>query len=176
MILPHIMADRCNSQSNVTPVIPKNILAFRLITKTLARIPQTQPFTSIDNLEDYNNLWSDGDRSEVKISDAFGHLAVAEHDVVAIATNRASPYRTDPTLGVMACTTLSNNSVDLKKAKPKVSSSRFLDKVWNVIFAKNAQEEDPPCLYPIIALPEEPSNFSSFQSLKAYMENLETNW
>lgn len=74
------------SPSNTVPqtkVIPKNILAFRLITKTLSGIPQTQTFTSIDNLGD-NNRWTAEDRQEVNISDAFAHLAVAEHDVVAI--------------------------------------------------------------------------------------------
>lgn len=162
------------SQSND---IPKNILAFRLITKTLARIPQTQPFPSIDNLRDCNKQWTDDDRREVKISDAFAHLAVAEHDVVAIATNRSSPHHSlqeDPTLGIIACTNLSSYSEGPMKSPN--TPLKFFYKVWNIIFAKNAQRSDPPRSYPTITLPDEPIDFKNFESLNAYMNNLEANW
>lgn len=160
------------SQSNV---IPKNILAFRLITKMLYRIPHTQPFISIDNLGGNNN-WMSQDRQEVKISDAFAHLAITEHGTAAIATNHCSSNLTleEPAnLSIIACTTLSSISEGSMKATPNVS---FLGKMWNIMLAKNARNDDPKCLHPTIIPPDEPSNFSNFRDLNAYMKNLEENW
>ena len=175
------------SSSTQSNDIPRNILAFRLITKTLAQIPQTEPFASIDNLRDNGkdsaskSEWKDEDRQEVKISDAFAHLAIAEHDVVAIATNRNSSHRSleeDPTLGIIACTTPSppSNSEGLMNATHNTTSLNFFKKAWNIIFAKNAQKKDPGCPHPIITLPDEPIDFKKYESLNAYMKNLEKNW
>lgn len=162
------------SQPNAS-VLPKNLLAFRLITKMLQRIPQTQPFVSMDNLGDNNN-WKTEDRQEVKISDAFAHLAVAEHGTVAIATNRYSSHRTlegPPNLSIIACATLPSVSEGSMKTTPKVS---ILDKVWNIMVAKNARYNEPVCLFPTIITPVEPSGFSNFRSMNDYMKNLEENW
>lgn len=62
------------------------------------------------------------------------------------------------------------------KAAPNIKPLKMLEKVWNLMFAKNPQVEDPPCVYPTIVLPEEPKDFSNFGSLNAYMYNLEENW
>jgi len=56
-----------------------------------------------------NNKWMSEDRKEVRISDAFAHLAIAEHGTVTIATNRHSSHLTleGPTnLGIIACANL----------------------------------------------------------------------
>jgi hypothetical protein len=156
------------SQPNV---IPRNILAFRLITKMLHRIPQTQPFVSMDNLRD-NNEWMSEDRREVRVSDAFAHLAIAEHGTVAIATNRCS-LEGPPNLSIIACATLPSVSEGSMKPTPNVG---FLDKMWNIMLAKNARYDDPISLYPVIVTPVEPNDFSNFQSLNDYMKNLEENW
>jgi hypothetical protein len=169
------------SQSND---IPKNILAFRLITKMLQWIPQTNPFVSTDNLGDDNN-WMSSDRQEVRISDAFAHLAIAEHGCVAIATNRqirhSSESEPDLTLkepknlGIIACATPSGitSSEGSMKATPNIG---FFDKMWNIMLTKNARNDDPICLQPLIITSDEPSDFSNFPSLNAYMKNLEENW
>jgi hypothetical protein len=162
------------SQPNDSDV-PENILAFRLITKLLRKIPHTQPFLSVDNLRDINN-WDTGDRREVRISDAFAHLVVTEHENVAIATNRYPPN-----LDIMACpnnlapTTSSSGSTD-----PPPDDSFFGNisklNIWRILMSKNARYGDPTRSFPAIISPEEPSGYSKFADLNAYMNNLEKNW
>jgi hypothetical protein len=137
------------SQPNAS-VIPKNLLAFRLITKMLQLIPQTQPFVSMDNLGDDNN-WKSEDCQEVRISDAFAHLAIFEYGTVAIATNRYSSHSTlEPqNLSIIACASVPE-SEGSKEPTPKVS---ILDKVWNIMFAKNARKEEPVSSFPTIITP-----------------------
>jgi hypothetical protein len=157
------------SQPNV---VPKNILAFRLITKMLRGIPQTQPFVSVDNLRD--NDWMSEDRQEVRISNAFAHLAIAEHGTAAIATNRHPSHSTlegPPNLSVIACTT-TLPSVSEGSMKPAPS---LISKMWDIMLARNARKGDPPCLYPVIVTPVAPSEFDKL-GLKDYMKNLEENW
>lgn len=153
--------------------IPKNILAFRLITKMLRMIPQTQPFVSKDNLRD-NNDWSGEEIQEVRILNAFAHLAIADHGTVAIATNRYSTLEGPSNLGIMACTSTPNSTGGSMEPPPDSIISKF--KFWNVMLAKNARYKDPLCSYPVIKTPVEPSDFSNFQSLNSYMKNLEENW
>jgi hypothetical protein len=119
----------------------------------------------LDNLSD-NNKWMSEDRKEVRISDAFAHLAIAEHGTVAIATNRHSSHLTSegPTnLGIIACANL----------PPGVSEG---SKKPNESLAKNARYDDPLRSYPAIITPVEPGDFSKFPSLNDYMKNLEENW
>jgi hypothetical protein len=147
-------------------IIPKNILAFRLITKLLQKIPQTQPFVSKDNLEDNN--WEKEDRQEVRISNAFAHLAISDHGTIAIATNR---YSTPSSLGIMACATL-----NLHHDTPTPRPDSFFKKVWKILVTKNARYDDPPSSNPTIETPVQPSEYSKFENLNAYMKNLEENW
>lgn len=158
------------SQPNVSDV-QKKLLAFRLITKMLQRIPQTQPFLSVDNLKENNN-WNAEDRNEVRISDAFAHLAIADHGAVAIATNHQFTLEEPSNLGVIACATLPITSGSTKST-PNVS---ILSKMWNIMLAKNPRYNDPHHLSAVINTPEEPSDYSKFENLNHYMTNLEEDW
>lgn len=181
------------SQSNP---IPRKILAFRLITKMLARIETAHPFPAVDNLTGTDNGWQSSERQEVKISDAFAHLAVVEHDIVAISTNyrsRFSPLEAndpmlDGNLNVMACSTPDNvldtttmpDSDMTTITPPEVKSyaqglAAFAGRIFNVLASKNDSEDDLTQTIPTIVKPVQPSDFVS-GSLDDYMKNLETNW
>ncbi|KJA17468.1 hypothetical protein HYPSUDRAFT_57717 [Hypholoma sublateritium FD-334 SS-4] len=73
------------SHNSLPEDIPRNILAFRTITTLLSRIQQgrasqvPQPYTAQLNRDE---------RRELKISNAFSTLAVIEHEIVAVVTNR----------------------------------------------------------------------------------------
>ncbi|KAF8804067.1 hypothetical protein BYT27DRAFT_7194791 [Phlegmacium glaucopus] len=73
-------------------VTPRNILAFRTITTILA---QLEPKQKVEN--SYHEL-SGNERLEVKVSDALAHLAVVEHEIVALATER-----THTKISVLVC-------------------------------------------------------------------------
>ena len=80
--------------------ILENILAFRTITTILSMLPRTTPIEVIDNLES-NNILNSQNRQEVRITDAFAHIAAGEHNIAAITT---SSIRDDTDLHVLACT------------------------------------------------------------------------
>ena len=150
--------------------LPENFLAFQLITKLLRQIPQNQLFLSVDNLKDNNN-WDTKDRHEVRISDAFAHLAIADHGAVAIATNHQFTLEGPPNLAVIACATLPTSGST--KPTPNVG---ILSKMQNIMLAENPRYDDNFLLYPIINTPEEPSDYSKYEDLNDYMTNLEEDW
>lgn len=147
--------------------IPRNILAFRLITKTLNDLS----YAGSPPLNDWGTNWSESEKHEVRISDAFAHLASAEHDVVAIATNRRSLHRAmegKTTLGIIAC--INSSNLESSEAKPGAAPSCLFNK-------ENAQWNDHERSRPTFILPVEPSNFHDFAGLKEYMRHLQfTNW
>lgn len=149
--------------------LPKNLLAFRLITKMLQWIPQTHPFVSVDNLE--NNNWVKEDRQEVRILDAFAHLTIADHGAVAIACNRRFTMEEPPNLGVIACATLPTSGST--KSTPSIWSKM---RQWSIMLARNARYSDAFCSSPVINTPVEPNDYSKFEDLNDYMTNLEEDW
>lgn len=149
-------------------IIPQNILAFRFITQALSMIGLlSQPFKAIDNFSSRSFQaaeWSSRERREVKICDAFAHLAAAEYNIVAISTNWHQAYGRHSTLGVMAAEvplpgpdleddlddTLTgdlNQQPDQDsflgaafKAGKEICQGLLRTK-WNIAFADNAQTE-----------------------------------
>lgn len=78
--------EKIPNDSDVTLApIPENILAFRTITTLLAQLPRATQLKRIDYLDDH--IQSSSKRRILKISDAFAHLAAAEHGVTAVTTN-----------------------------------------------------------------------------------------
>jgi len=152
--------------------IPENILAFRTITSILAQLPRTKPFEAIDNLK--AQKWDPAERQEVKISDAFAHLAVAQHDVAALATSRCSLDVTN--LRIVACT--NNLPVDesLLTSKPPGS---LLAKVFDFILTRNSLRDDVETSsgtpHPTIILPSELDDLKG-GNVFAYMLDLEQCW
>ncbi|KJA14870.1 hypothetical protein HYPSUDRAFT_59125 [Hypholoma sublateritium FD-334 SS-4] len=70
--------------TDVSESIPQNLLVFRTITHLLSLLPRTPPSNPISVF----NQKQDGShamRQQLKLSDAFARLAVAEHDVVTVS-------------------------------------------------------------------------------------------
>ncbi|KJA18028.1 hypothetical protein HYPSUDRAFT_205755 [Hypholoma sublateritium FD-334 SS-4] len=182
--------------------VSKGILAFRLITKILARIPRdNEPFPATDNLNPKNTIgpqasWTSDNRKAIKISDAFAHLAVAEHGVVAVSTNR-QPLTEDGSsvLGIVACTTPLNEpeaeeqelptNADPGTSKPALWIVAKLVQIYrlimkkpalNIVIAKNARKTDPENARPSIILAAPPDDFQQFADLESYVTNLVQNW
>ena len=100
--------------------IPRNILAFRTISKLLSQIQQEHLFQDTHPKE-----LLPVERLELKLSNAFSTLAVIEHEVVAVVTKR-----TEEVLEVTACPqTLTNQD-------PATSSGIFAP-FWHLLFAQN---------------------------------------
>ncbi|KAF8952139.1 hypothetical protein BDZ97DRAFT_1745881 [Flammula alnicola] len=151
--------------------IPANILAFRTITTILAQLPRSTPIEAIDNLEDQT---TDPDaRQELRISDAFAHLAVGEHDVAALTTNRSSPDSTE--LRVVACT--NDKSLPISStAAPTNLIAKF--NVWYLMLTRNFsrdEAETSSATYPTIISPSEPNDLGERNAF-AYMVGLELCW
>ena len=108
--------------------IPRNILAFRTITTMLARIQQERPFKfSPEDLE-----ISAAQQQELKIANALANLAIADHDIVAVATVHSAEE-----LNVIACTHSESND-----QSPPSPSQNVVSRCWNFIFAKNPRRDE----------------------------------
>src|SRR5277367_4126706 len=97
--------------------IPRNILAFRTITTILARVQPERPFKI--SLKDSEIL--PAQQKELKISNALANLAVADYDVVAVATVQ-SPEE----LNIVACSHSDSNDQSPPSPSPNASS-----RYWN---------------------------------------------
>ena len=163
-------ADAGGIASNGT--IPENILAFRTITMILSMIPRTTPIEVIDNLES-NNILNSQHCQEVRITDAFAHIATSEHDIAAITT---SSVRDDTDLHVLACT--NNPITPLPISTPANLITKL--KVWYLMFTRNFCRKDPETSskspYPIIISPSKPPDLLEGQDVFTYMVGLEQHW
>jgi len=110
--------------------IPRNILAFRTITKLLSQIQQEKAF-QVSRLE--AKLPQPHQRLELRLSNAFSTVAVIEHEVVAVVTKRA-----EESLQVIACTQTSINQGLLTTPLPP----RPLSQVWHLLFTQNDHRSD----------------------------------
>lgn len=168
-----------------------------------------EPYQAIDNLNPKNPIdpgWTHDNRKAVKISDAFAHLAVAEHDVVAVSTNRQPLMEEGQiTLGIVACATPPNEpepeEVTTSQAEPQPDVSEptpsMVDKIFQhfhlkkkpatiqperkpepltIIIAKNGRKADPTLTRPSLVKAIKPSNFDQFASLESYITHLVQNW
>lgn len=75
----------CVPHSPLPEDIPRNILAFRTITTLLSQIQQGR---ALKVPQSYNAQLDREELRELKISDAFSTVAVIEHEIVAVVTNR----------------------------------------------------------------------------------------
>ena len=129
--------------------IPRNILAFRTITMMLAKLhpKQTPNPLAVDNTFTPDTLSAESLR-EVRISDALAHLAISEHEVVALATKYDSEDNT-PQAG---------------------------DQIISFLFVKNPDRNDPitdPVVtYPNVISATQPEDMGS-QTLLDYIQNLD---
>ena len=106
--------------------IPRNILAFRTITTMLGLIQQERPF-KISDLK----IPAEHDR-ELKITSALANVAVAQHEIVAVATVHSAEE-----LEVIACTQSSSD-------KPSPSQSAIVRQPprWRFLFTKNPRRDE----------------------------------
>jgi|SRR5271169_2238922 len=119
--------------------IPRNILAFRTITKLLSQIQQERAF-QVSHSEATRRLPEE--RLELKLSNAFSTVAVIEHEVVAVVTKRTSE-----TLNVIACTQTSG-SINETPITPSLPSG-LVSQVWHILVTQNYRRNDPqPAILP----------------------------
>jgi hypothetical protein len=150
--------------------IPANILAFRTITSLLSQLPRTNPLQPIDNLKD--QIWDPSERQEIKISDAFAHLAVAQHDVAALVTSRGSH---DGMLHLLTCT----QDPPVEELQPISKPTGLIEKIWHLMFTRNPLGDDIETFsetpHPSIILPTEPEDLGGRTAFE-YMLGLEKCW
>ncbi|KAJ3517712.1 hypothetical protein NLJ89_g341 [Agrocybe chaxingu] len=99
------------AQNSPSGYIPRNILAFRTITKLLSMI-QKEPGLPVEDVKLKGNV----QRLQLKLTSAFSTLAVIEHEIVAVAHSIDSE-----TLGLIACVP----SNDQNPVSSEPLSSRF---------------------------------------------------
>ena len=160
--------DNTASTSNV----PRNILAFRTITTLLAQLPRSTPIEAVDNLE--TRIMDSNIRQQVKVSDAFAHLAVGEHDVTALTTNYGFPN--DTKLRVVACT---NNPLIGENLPIRTQPVSVVAQVWHLMLTWNVLRDDEESSskmpHPIIISPSKPDDLGGRDAF-AYMVGLEQRW
>jgi hypothetical protein len=110
--------------------IPRNILAFRTITKLLSQIQQEREFQVLYT----EPTLSSKDRLELRLSNAFSTVAVIEHEVIAVVTK---PTR--ESLQVTACTQTSINQGPLITPLP----SGALSQAWHLLVNQNYRRGEP---------------------------------
>lgn len=151
--------------------IPENILAFRKITSMLSQLPRSTPIEVIDNLDDVsiNKL----DRQILKMSDAFAHVTVGEHDIAALTANRTVGGNTGLSL-LVSTTTQGPSPLNLPSSKEGKCSILSFSWAWNLIWRN--QETFPPIpRHPTIDVPLKPEDLGE-RSAYEYMVYLEENW
>jgi len=137
----------CNSPPSVplptSTDIPRNILAFRTITKILAKIQQEQSFqvSSNDRLSPQGSA-----RQELLISNAFATISNMDNDVVAVVTKRTSGQ----ILEVVVC-----NSENFINEEPLITPppSTLVSRVWHLVTKSHRWDDKKPA----IVLPEDPA-------------------
>jgi hypothetical protein len=156
-----------NTTSHNPSSTPTNILAFRTITTMLAKLQPTQTLAGPSPSRD---ALSSQARRDVRISDAFAHLAIANNEVVALATE----YSPD-SMTVMACASSPEDPLE-KQLKPELGGRSYIDSTIRFIFTKNPRRDDPPTdpvvTYPNIISTTQPEDIGS-RTLREYIDILD---
>ena len=107
-----------------------------------------------------------GDRQEVRILDALAHLAIIDHEVVALATERTSEKMT-----VLACASVP----EVPPEKPPQTEG-YMDQIISFLMMKNPRADDPPTdpvvTYPNIISASPPEDMGS-RTLRDYLQKLD---
>jgi len=110
-------------------------------------------------------------RQEIKISDAFAHLAVGEHDVAALTTNYGSPDGTN--LRFVACT---NNPPIGENLPISTQPVNLMSQVWHLMLTWNVlrdeEESSSKDPHPTIISPSKPDDLGERNAF-TYMVGLE---
>jgi hypothetical protein len=149
--------------------IPENMLVFRTLTTLLAQLPHAKEIKPFDNFQDpdWQSRVADQAKQELKISDAFAHLAVAQHDVVVVSTVRGWG------LDLLACT-----DQDATETPAESTIRTFAKTAWQFLIARNDRTADSATSSgddPTLIFSQEPSDLKS-RTAYEYMKDLESNW
>ena len=142
----------------------------------LALIPRSadsgQPSPAADSFSDTKNspALTTIQRRELRVSNAFSHLIVAEHNVVAVATNYGAYHRIaeEQTEEEQA-----KNSLGIVGTLP--SDVQAGKQYYNITVMRNNVKSEPRQAVPIVIVPAEPPDFAVCGNLSKYMEYLENN-
>ena len=129
---------RIASANNTTPetvLIPDSILAFRTISLLLSQLQNCPKLTYVPC------TLSQEEEKEVKIGDAFAHLAVVNHDVVAIATQRSRSLVEVMAVSEGTSEGWGETSILDTTSEQVLSQAKYrvLDMVYQFFFTKNPQ-------------------------------------
>jgi hypothetical protein len=113
--------------------VPRNILAFRTITKLLSLIQQEQAFQV--NWE--NSLAND---QELALSTAFATIAVIDHEIVAVLTKIT--YE-EIEVVCAAQTSIGDTSIEATPIEDRSIKSALM-RSFAFIVAKNTRKDEPP--------------------------------
>jgi hypothetical protein len=167
-----------------SPLLQKKLFAFRTITTLLSCIQAEASFKRYKfgtNPHVPRNL-----REEVLLCDALAHLAIIDHEVIALTTNHRSNQNE---LEIMACHPPVDTNLPDEKDRP--SSPGMFEKVltcletWQFVFTRNTRKKErnkvPLAEYPSIDKVERPSDYPNLsndrqQTLFDYLDALEHNW
>lgn len=150
--------------------VPDEILAFKTATLILSQLRNTQqlPYDEPDI--------SPPESREVRIADAFAHIAVANHDIISIST-----HRTPSSMEVVASTTLSetgpipnapNAQAPIAEVPQECIVGFCATKNTNLNEHDTTMENLGP--FPIV-VPTIPLRTGD-KTLEEYLEQLQTHW
>lgn len=154
-------------------VIPRYILAFRTISLLLSQLQNRATPTYVPR------SLSQEEEKEVKIGDAFAHLAVTKHDIVAIATQR-SRTMIEVTAVSEGTSEGGEETSNPDTTSEQVQGYRILDRVYQFFFTKNPQfkERDVGMInkQPFPAIVTTTPILLGDQTIEAYLDTLQGAW
>jgi hypothetical protein len=124
-------ADTTTRVVRVPPLkdVPREILAFRTITRLLGLIQQEQATRASQNTGGPNSQ----QRLELKLTNALSTVAVIDHEVVAVVNNRRS--------GVESGKVCLIAYVEPPNDTPPPESSSLISDIWRILFSQNFRRD-----------------------------------
>lgn len=157
-----------------SPILLRKILGFQTITTILSQIKPQAP--TEPNNDRYDTTPTPEVQKELELCAAFAHLAVFQHEVVALATNLS-----DSQLKIVCTSTSAEHKDAPPNDNPKTSTS-FLGRCLRFCYARNTRFEEAGSTpkYPYIIEAKAPvgyqENVVRSKTLHKYLDDLEEKW
>lgn len=167
-----------------SPILLQKIQGFQTITTYLGQIQRQAPIKSVDFLENSNETHDH--RKEIRLCDAFAHLAVFEHDVIALATDRTS-NEIQTQLRILACASASPEKDEDTPPSDGPKPPGTFSGLRNLRFCctrnprKDESKSSPEATHPTIIEAKAPVGYSEEpnmgrRQLHQYLDGLEKDW
>jgi hypothetical protein len=161
---------------NPSPILLKKIQAFQTITTFLGQL-QRQALIRPYDLKGQHSPVSVEYRTEIQLCDAFAHLAVMQHDVVAVSTSRDNNQ-----MKIVACSSTSTEEDMPSDPTQKLS---ILQRCLNFFCTKNTRYDEEKSesyimtTHPYIIEAKAPDGYPETmerETLIKYLNDLEKKW